>query len=647
MSAQPQNAIGALEAEVLSSEAINEVVAQCFADCPPERALEFATTEEIAAIDDADNDSETQSEIETAEEVSLKNGVYHEIRRKLGERFDIPPDEIAFIHEADSPAKKAALFKAVNAGRVRVLIGSTGKLGTGVNVQKRLVALHHVDEPWKPAELEQREGRILRQGNIYPEAFIFHYVTERSFDGYMLQTLESKARFISQILAGEVTARTAEDVGEMVLTVAQVKAIASGNPLVQRRIELEVKLVKLDRLRAAYYNNRAGMRADIEELPNTIAAQEAELAGHEYAITVRQPTKDDSFHIILKKKLGDAETASFDKRERAGAHLRYLADLLVERLRRGDAGRSLIEAVGTYRGFEISVCASGNSRFSQHSTLFNFGTEIQLRAPDGATCYIAQIGESNVGITQSIDYQLRHIEDRLEQIRAGLEMLRARLQTVRTEVDKPWAHAAEYRHLKKEYEETGAKLQSEGVEVESNTTFTAEECEDKTGVIADESSEASATESEVAMADSVGTHHNPFTGLEDWAIVIDEPLRETEGYDEDNLTGQCVTNCSFSFDFEAGGTSDIELAQQSEDDVFLAPPNSYAKNSSGETVNLDVAASGSDKEDSKHESSCDASILQNQMTSFPRSDAKRKQVTSGKKSKRPSLPTAQAGFLWE
>jgi hypothetical protein len=106
MSAQPQNAIGALEAEVLSSEAINEVVAQCFADCPPERALEFATTEEIAAIDDADNDSETQSEIETAEEVSLKNGVYHEIRRKLGERFDIPPDEIAFIHEADTPAKK-------------------------------------------------------------------------------------------------------------------------------------------------------------------------------------------------------------------------------------------------------------------------------------------------------------------------------------------------------------------------------------------------------------------------------------------------------------------------------------------------------------------------------------------------------------
>jgi hypothetical protein len=192
-------------------------------------------------------------EVETAEEISLKNGFYHEIRRKLNERFQIPLEQVAFIHEADTPARKDALFKAVNSGRVRVLIGSTSKLGTGVNVQRRLVALHYVDEPWKPAELEQREGRILRQGNIYPEVFIFHYVTERSFDGYMLQTLESKARFISQIMAGEVTARTAEDVGDMVLAIAQVKAIASGNPMVQKRIEIEVKLVKLDRLHLPCY----------------------------------------------------------------------------------------------------------------------------------------------------------------------------------------------------------------------------------------------------------------------------------------------------------------------------------------------------------------------------------------------------------
>jgi hypothetical protein len=290
-----------LEPEVVSPEMIGEAVETCLAaaDRAPERALEIAPPEDALASRDDGDDSEAAAEVETAEEVSLKNGVYHEIRRKLHERFGIPPAEVAFIHEADTPAKKAALFKAVNAGRVRVLVGSTSKLGTGVNVQRRLVALHHVDEPWKPAELEQREGRILRQGNIYPEVYLFHYVTERSFDGYMLQTLESKARFISQILAGEVTARTAEDVGDMVLTVAQVKAIASGNPMVQRRIELEVKLVKLDRLRAAYYNNRAAMRADLEELPQTIAAQEAELEGHERAVMARQPLEEDKFSITL------------------------------------------------------------------------------------------------------------------------------------------------------------------------------------------------------------------------------------------------------------------------------------------------------------------------------------------------------------
>ena len=229
-------AIGALEVEIMGDNA--EITGASLAEYQLEPGAERALELELTITADAPPDDEENAEpaeTETAAEIALKNGVYHEIRRKLQARFGIPPHEIAFIHDADTPAKKAALFADVNAGRVRVLLGSTAKLGTGVNVQKRLIALHHVDQPWKPAELEQREGRILRQGNIYPEVFVFHYVTERSFDGYMLQTLEAKARFISQIMAGEVTARTAEDVGDMVLTVAQVKAVASGNPAVQRR----------------------------------------------------------------------------------------------------------------------------------------------------------------------------------------------------------------------------------------------------------------------------------------------------------------------------------------------------------------------------------------------------------------------------
>ncbi|MET0649733.1 MAG: helicase C-terminal domain-containing protein [Pyrinomonadaceae bacterium] len=573
MSTVLEQDVSQLEPEVVSAEMIDEAVESCFATAGggTERALEFAAPEHAVASGDGDEDQVEPQEVETAEEVSLKNGVYHEIKRKLNERYGIPFAEIAFIHEADTPAKKAALFKAVNAGRVRVLIGSTSKLGTGVNVQKRLVALHHVDEPWKPAELEQREGRILRQGNIYPEVYLFHYVTERSFDGYMLQTLESKARFISQILAGEVTARTAEDVGDMVLTVAQVKAIASGNPMVQRRIELEVKLVKLDRLRAAYYNNRAAMRADLEELPQIIAAQEAEVEGHGRAVRARQPLEEDKFAVTLKRKLGDAEAASFDKRERAGAHIRYLADLLLNELRRGAGRGSLTEEVGSYRGFKVYVYVSGNSRFVGTSSLFDFQTEIHLRAADGGTCYIAQVGESNVGITQSIDYQLRHLEDRLEQTRAGLEMLRTRLATVRTEVDKPWAYAAEYRRLRRDYEAMGAALQAEGIEVERSTTFTAAEEEAETADAEDEN-RAGATgagAAETTSTDELAARLNPFTGLEDWPIIVEEQSGEVEDAAEFSVEKTEAGGGTLSFAFAAAD----EVAKEEETDIFLSPPS--------------------------------------------------------------------------
>jgi hypothetical protein len=576
MSTDPNNIIGALEPEVISPQAISESIEQCFASSAPERALELATSEEEAVVEEAETDDDAQPEIETAEEISLKNGVYHEIRRKLSERYGIPQHEVAFIHEADTPARKAALFKAVNQGRVRVLLGSTSKLGTGVNVQRRLVALHHVDEPWKPAELEQREGRILRQGNIYPEVFIFHYVTERSFDGYMLQTLESKARFISQIMAGEVTARTAEDVGDMVLTVAQVKAIASGNPMVQKRIELEVKLVKLDRLRAAYYNNRAAMRADLEELPERIIAQGTELAGHEAAIKARLPLEEDSFRITLKKNIGEAETAIFDKRERAGAQLRLLADLLMERVRRGSSGMSLTEEVGLYRGFKVFVHVSGNSRFAHHSTLFNFQSEIHLRASNNGTSYVAQIGESNVGITQSIDYQLRHLEDRLEQSRSGLEMLEARLQTVQAEVDKPWAFAAEYRRLRRAYEKMGAALQSAGLEVESNTTFTEEEGDVEGDVEAQTECEAAqdCNQTDAATSDELSARRNPYTGLEDWAIIT--PVGSEEDYDSDE-SGEPdgLGSGTLSFDFAAGDASQVN-GETGDTDIFLVQPDTNA-----------------------------------------------------------------------
>ena len=170
--------------------------------------------------------------------------VYDEIIDKLV-RHGLPREQIAAIGDADTDAKKQALFEKVRSGVVRVLIGSTQKMGTGTNVQKRLVALHHLDAPWKPAEVEQRDGRILRQGNTNEEVSIFRYVTEGSFDAYMWQALETKARFINQVMTGDSAVRQAEDIGSQELSYAEVKAIASGNPAVLTLAEADAELKRL------------------------------------------------------------------------------------------------------------------------------------------------------------------------------------------------------------------------------------------------------------------------------------------------------------------------------------------------------------------------------------------------------------------
>ena len=264
---------------------------------------------------------------ETPTERFLRQSLYHEIKTKLI-RKGIPADEIQFVHSADTQTKKARLIEAVNAGKVRILLGSTSKMGVAMNAQERLIALHHIDAPWRPRDVEQREGRILRQGNIFDAVFIFLYVTKGSMDCYTWQILESKARFIHQILSGEITQRTAEDIGEMVLTTAQVKAIASGNPQVMQRVQLELNLIKLERLRAAYYNNRASMRHELSYLPNQVNIYQTEIDWHKHALTMRQPPLlDDRFAIRLKKTLADESFALVDKRQEAGRILRHLSSL--------------------------------------------------------------------------------------------------------------------------------------------------------------------------------------------------------------------------------------------------------------------------------------------------------------------------------
>jgi hypothetical protein len=190
---------------------------------------------------------------------------YDELRLRLI-ASGIPEREIAFIHDAESDAEKMKLFTDVNAGRVRILIGSTEKMGAGTNVQKRLAALHHLDAPWRPRDIEQREGRILRQGNTNGEVEIHRYVTEGSFDAYMWQTLETKARFIQQVMSGQTSVRTADDLEGGALTYAEIKAIASGNPAVMEKVKVDTELRKLDQLRAAHLNQQHNIRWKIRNL---------------------------------------------------------------------------------------------------------------------------------------------------------------------------------------------------------------------------------------------------------------------------------------------------------------------------------------------------------------------------------------------
>ncbi len=212
---------------------------------------------------------------------------YEEIITKLV-AHGIPREQIAAIGDAESDAKKQALFEKVRNGSVRVLIGSTQKMGTGTNVQKRLVALHHLDAPWKPAEVEQRDGRILRQGNENEEVAIYRYVTEGSFDAYMWQALETKARFIGQVITGDNAARRAEDIGGQELSYAEVKAIASGNPAVLTLAEADAELQRLTLLKKNHLDEQYVARRSVRDLPGMIAS----LSGRLSNLTTDHATAD-------------------------------------------------------------------------------------------------------------------------------------------------------------------------------------------------------------------------------------------------------------------------------------------------------------------------------------------------------------------
>ena len=293
--------------------------------------------------------------------------VYDEVRDRLVER-GIPEGEIAFIHDADTDAKKKALYDSVNAGRVRILMGSTEKMGAGMNVQKRLKALHHLDAPWRPRDIEQREGRILRQGNENETVEIHRYVTEGSFDAYMWQCLETKARFINQVMNGSVTVRQAEDLEGGALTYAEIKAIASGNPAVMEKVKVDTEVRKLDQLRASHINQQHKIRWQVKSLPEDIAQSTKYHAAFVADIATRDEHSEEDFAMTI----GNREYTGKDARANAGEALNQVAYSWrhdQKRFRSGAISRASTSSRRATRSVRVRpICSSVARRFIRRTS---------------------------------------------------------------------------------------------------------------------------------------------------------------------------------------------------------------------------------------------------------------------------------------
>jgi hypothetical protein len=356
--------------------------------------------------------------------------VYDDVRSKLV-KAGVPTHEIAFIHDSETDTAKKILFDAVNAGRVRVLLGSTEKMGAGTNVQRRLVALHHLDAPWRPRDIEQREGRILRQGNANKEVRIFRYVTEGSFDAYMWQTLETKARFIQQVMRGETSVRSAEDLESGALTYAEIKAIASGNPAVVEKIKIDTEVRKLDQLRAVHANQQRHIRWEIRDLPRQIGEARQHLAHIEADIATRNSNDPDEFVM----KVGSRVFSGKGAREEAANALTHA--ILSWR------DDQTIQPRGAFRGFEI--LSRGKSA--------GFGTlQEDERLPDlfvrGRAMYSANLNASSpIGTVQSIEHTLRNLDKFAVDQRNRVARVEKELHDYQMQADRPFEHEERLKDL--------------------------------------------------------------------------------------------------------------------------------------------------------------------------------------------------------
>lgn len=356
---------------------------------------------------------------------------YNDLKYKLVQR-GIPDREIVYIHEANTDEQKQALFDRVNSGAVRVLIGSTEKCGAGTNVQKRLVALHHLDTPYRPSDMEQREGRIIRQGNTNDKVKIFTYVTERTFDSYSYQILENKQRFISQINRGDLTIREAEDIDETTLSYAEIKAITAANPKIKRKMEVDAEVARLRVLEGQYKKNLYALQDKIyKNYPEDIRKQELyiERVGKDLEMLKNMhPTNPEDFSISVNGRV-------YTDRKEGG---KALMDALY-------SGKVNVP-VAEYCGFKISM-----------NPMYMLGGEREITlAAEGQ--YVISIGDSAFGTLTRLENFLNDLPDREARLKKRLAQLNADLEIAKEQVEKPFEQAEQLKTLLSEQAELNAEL---------------------------------------------------------------------------------------------------------------------------------------------------------------------------------------------
>ena len=357
--------------------------------------------------------------------------VYDELKSLLMKK-GVPEDEIAFIHDANTDQKKAELFAKVRSGQVRFLIGSTSKMGAGTNVQDRLIALHHLDVPWRPSDIEQQEGRILRQGNRNRKVKIFRYVTEGTFDAYSWQLIENKQKFISQIMTSKSPVRSCEDVDESALSYAEVKALATGNPYIKEKMDLDIQVSRLRLLKANYTSQKYRMEDNIvQHYPRQIVMVKELIEKLEQDIALYEQnaaTSKDKFHMQVGSGV-------YDTRKDAGNAIIKFFQTDVD----GTA------KIGTYLGFSMNIAFD------------SFNRKFVLRLK-GAMNHPVEIGPDPVGNIIRLNNVLKTMPDKLAEAKDRLETLTNQLESAKIEVTKPFQQEEELAEKLKRLAELNALL---------------------------------------------------------------------------------------------------------------------------------------------------------------------------------------------